>query len=177
MFVVAYAVGVTVVGLSFRNQSPEYMQGLVAGFIVGAVVARLRASKLGQAGSPRIRLDLSFDWPVLLLIAALAATCYGISQWLRFADPWLLRCLGFGSGAAIFSLIGLVARDKLDLCDNGIVIRRWLYWPWLGTRLLRWYRDGQKRIVLSRGCRRVIAKVPPEQREAVDAVLREKLER
>lgn len=175
VFLVVYAIGFIVVGLSFRNQSREYTQGLVAGFVVGAVVARLRASKHGQAGSPRIRLDLSFDWAVLLLIAASAATCYGVSQWLAFAAPWLLRCLGFGSGAAIFSLIGLVARDKLDLCDHGIVIRHWLYWPWLGTRLLRWNRDGQERIVLSRGWRRVIAKVPPEQREALDALLKEKL--
>jgi hypothetical protein len=50
-----------------------------------------------------------------------------------------------------------------------------LYWPWPDVRLLQWEREPKGRLSLNRGWRRIVAIVPPEQRAAVDAVLKEKL--
>jgi len=43
------------------------------------------------------------------------------------------------------------------------------------VRIIRWDRERSGRLVLARGWRRVVATVPPEQREAVEAVLQEKV--
>jgi hypothetical protein len=63
---------------------------------------------------------------------------------------------------------------QLDLRENAVV---WLVnrlWPWANVRLIKWNaRSG--RLVLNCGWSRVVAKVPAEQRQAVDEVLASKL--
>jgi hypothetical protein len=44
------------------------------------------------------------------------------------------------------------------------------------VRVVTWEREGSGRLVLERGWRRVVATVPPEQRAAVAALLKEKLD-
>ena len=55
------------------------------------------------------------------------------------------------------------------------VSRACLYWPWPKVRVSSRREVGDEKLVLRRGLRRIIARVPPERREAVDRVLSEKL--
>ena len=48
------------------------------------------------------------------------------------------------------------------------------FWPWNDIRLLKWNAENGQ-LALGNGWRRLFATVPPEQREAVDRVLREKV--
>jgi hypothetical protein len=66
---------------------------------------------------------------------------------------------------------------SFDLRDNGVLLQGELFWPWARVKVVRWDREGSGRLVLAHRLSRVIAVVPREQREAVDALLVEKIGR
>jgi hypothetical protein len=156
-------------------QSRVFAYGCFGGFMAGVGIVAIGRYQTRWAGPPRIRLDAWLDWPMLLLRIAIAAACFLIGIPLTPASTWLSVALGLCYGVALISGMGLVARDKLDLCENGVVIRRWMFWPWHAIRAASWHRSGNNRLVFRRGWQRIVAVVPPEQREAVDALLQEKL--
>ena len=122
-----------------------------------------------------MRLMTRLDWLSALVAMLGAIGCYFINQQLVFPNMLIAGLLGIGSGVGAAALAEMLLADKLDLCENGIVLIR-SFFPWAGVRLLKWNRSGNGRLVLRTGWRRVAAKVPAEHREAVDRVLREKVE-
>jgi hypothetical protein len=82
--------------------------------------------------------------------------------------------LGFGSAAA--SVTAYFAITQLDLRKNGIVMHAVAYWPWSQVKVVRWRPERVGRLVFGRGWRRISATIRPEQRKAIEAVLREKLD-
>lgn len=142
----------------------------------GAIAALMfQQRRTGGAGAPIVRLATRIDWPWVTGATFVSLCCYYANQHLPFATPLVAAALGFGCGLGIFTIFGMIVRDKVDLCENGLVIAGWAVWPWSEIRLTKWNREGNGRLILHRGWRRVVATVSPKQREAVGAVLREKL--
>ena len=102
---------------------------------------------------------------------------YYISQRLVFPHFAIGMSLGAIAGIGASLIIGMVSRDKIDLCKNGVVIVRWTFLPWKSVRLLKWNRDGNGKLLIRSGWRRLAAKVPIEHREIVDHFLQEKVGR
>ena len=117
------------------------------------------------------------DWPSLLVALLLAVGCYYIVQQFVFPPTVVAGVLGIGSGLGAAAVIEMVLREKLDLCENGVVLVRWPFLPWTRIRVLKWDRDGKGALLLRSGWRRIKGKVPAEHREVVDRVLREKIAR
>jgi hypothetical protein len=70
---------------------------------------------------------------------------------------------------------GMLVHDKLDLCENGVVLIRWPFLPWQRVSVVKWDRAGKSSLLLRSGWRRIRARVPEEHREFVDQVLRNKV--
>jgi hypothetical protein len=100
---------------------------------------------------------------------------YYIHQQVAFSSTIVSGILGAACGLCAGAFVVIILPDEFDLCENGVVIVRWTFWPWDRLRLSKWNRHGNGALVLCSGWRRVLTKVPSARREAVDAVLREKL--
>jgi hypothetical protein len=170
----SFAFGILIASQMFRGVSREFGYGLFAGVFAMIAVGSAGAQRARRAGPPRVRLSLRVDWPVLLGSLALAAACYDLASFLTFTDVWLNVLAGVACGAASVFAISLIANNRLDLCDNGAIVRGWTFWPWHVIRVKHGARAGEDRLLLHNGWRRVLAIVPPEQRPAVDALLKEK---
>jgi hypothetical protein len=146
------------------------------GIGIGAAVAMLKLAfdfwRLGQEGAPLVRLRSRFDWRTALVTVLLAVGCYYINQQLLFWNTFVSIALGIGCGAAMVATAEILVRDKLDLCENGVVVLRTAFLPWKSVRV-RWDPEGSGALVLRNGWRRMPAKVPPEYREVMDRVLGE----
>ncbi len=111
-------------------------------------------------------------------LAATVAAAVGIFH-VNATILWPFAWLGYAAGLAFvylsFSAFSYYFLTQLDLRSEGVVMPGAFCWPWRSVRLREWDRNGSGRLVLGHRWRRVVAYVPPEQCEAVDAVLREKL--
>jgi hypothetical protein len=189
VFLVAWIGGITFASIVGRIQTREFGNGWIAGAIASIATAYLSSRKTAQAGRPLLRLNLWFDWPALVGWAAVAGLCYASGRWLGFISTWVSAPLGMACGYAFVSAVRMMALNKLDLCEKGIVAGRAWFWPWQGTRA-RFVRTplpgpvgdrersnaiASSRIEFRRGWQRVAAIVPSTQREAVQTLLDEKL--
>jgi hypothetical protein len=132
---------------------------------------------VGSAGTPLIRLSTWIDWPLLLGAISIAISAYYVNQHLSIVHLFIESSLGCICGLAVSTVFRMIFFERFDLCENGIVLLRTTYWPWDKVQLSLWNRDINGRLVLCNGWRRVITRVSEDQRAAVDAVLREKIQR
>jgi hypothetical protein len=155
--------------------SREFTRGAGIGMVGAIAMVAYGSRRVAGAGAPLVRLMTRFDWPSVIVAALTAFVCYLINQRLLFPHWTIGGVLGIGTGAGVSALAGMALRGKVDLCENGVMLIRWTFLPWVDVRLVKWNRDGNGSLVLRSGWRRVAAKVPREHREVVDRVLREKL--
>jgi hypothetical protein len=162
----------------FRPLGPP-SEEFLAGLLIGAGLVGLKlgfdAMQAKETGAPLVRLFTRVDWPSATVATLAGIGCYWISKQLLFPSMLMAAPFGIGSGLAASALAGIVMREKFDLCENGIVLVRWPFLPWERVRLLKWNRDGNGRLLLRCGWRRIAANVPAEHRAVVDRVLYEKL--
>jgi hypothetical protein len=175
------AIAVYVLAVIFLAARPwgrpptAFMGGIGIGSLILLVKLVYDTRRVGESGAPLVRLPMQIDWPSLLVALLLAVGCYYIVQQFVFPPTVVAGVLGIGSGLGAAAVIEIVLREKLDLCENGVVLVRWPFLPWARIRVLKWDRDGRGALLLRSGWRRIKGKVPAEHREVVDRVLREKL--
>jgi hypothetical protein len=122
-----------------------------------------------------VRLVGRRSWTGIIGLVAIAAACYFAAASYQGMSIWPIYLAGIGFWWAALSGAMFLSVGQFDLRENGVVLQGVFFWPWENVRVTRWDRERTGRLVLARRWRRLIAKVPPEKREAVDAVLREKL--
>jgi hypothetical protein len=64
---------------------------------------------------------------------------------------------------------------QLDLHENGLVLRSKVFWLWRQVELSHRDFNTYGKLAFTRGWRRIVAYVAPDQRDVVDALLKEKL--
>jgi hypothetical protein len=162
-------------GMEYKTGVPEFDDSMVFGFILfGFFPWLLWQRQVIQAGPPLVRMAGRPGWFEWLLAVSTAAALYAIGANFGWTSVLLAYATGVGFGAAAAAVFSLNIRRQLDLRENAVVLMATYCWQWNATRLARW-NNTTGRLVLARGWRRIIARVPPEQREAVEAVLKEKL--
>ena len=169
-----WCAGALFVSYTLNVQAPEFIGGTVAGS-VAALVTLWFGQRAIETGPPRVRVPVTWNWPVLLGWVALATTCHWLSLQVPFGYGWINAVLGCGFGFAVLSVIFGIPYFDADFCERGIVVPRLLAWRWDTVKVRRWDHEGTGRLVLGHGWRRVIVTVPPDRRPAVDALLEEKL--
>jgi hypothetical protein len=174
-FICLYIGGMVLFISSFGG--PREFRRAMLVFLIGAVVlSTVRWWFAGnRAGVPLVRLEIRLDWRRVFVFAVVAAICFYVGNSWGWTSVWLAYAAGAGFGWAIGVLVGSYFQRPVDFRANGAVMPGILYWPWPDVRLMSWDREQSGRLVLQRGWRRIVAIVPPEQREAVEAVLKEKL--
>ena len=126
-----------------------FMAGIGIGSLILLVKLLYDARRVGESGAPLVRLPMQTDWPSLLVALLLAVGCYYIVQQFVFPPTVVAGVLGIGSGLGAAAVIEMVLREKLDLCENGVVLVRWPFLPWSRIRVLKWDRDGRRRAALA----------------------------
>jgi hypothetical protein len=158
-----------------RGRSPEFFQAAVVGAIALAIYGSYRKHSTLLSSTPLIRLPSRVDWLVVGIACLVTLSCLLLDPMLPFSFWGLSFPLGFVCGASVIMIFENLFREQVDLCENGVVLVNLGFWPWSKVRIAWWDMDGRGRLVLRCGWRRLATKVPEEHREAVDAVLREKL--
>jgi hypothetical protein len=174
---IAFALLAVFANLLFRPwgaRSREFRYGIF--IAIGAMGVKMLYDvwSSSDAGPPLVRLFTRLDWPSATVAVLVAMGSYYLSCRLVFPNPLVACLLGFFAGVAACTFGGMVMREKLDLCENGLVLIRWPVLPWRRIQILRWNREGTGALLLESGWRRIKARVPSEQREFVDRVLCEK---
>jgi hypothetical protein len=175
---VLLAVAVMIGYIVLRNTFPvsDGFSGSIMLGILGTAFATMGWQfSVKHSGPPLVRLVARRRWLALLGFAAAATGCYYVGYSYGWMSQWWDYALGAGFGAFAVLAFGNAWPAQIDLRENGIVKPGRLYWPWPQLHVVTWERAGSGRLVLKRGWRWVAATVPPEQREAVDRVLKEKL--
>jgi hypothetical protein len=155
--------------------SREFMNGVFIAFAAMGAKSLYELWRCVDAGAPLVRVLLRFDWPSMIVASLIAVACFYISRQLGFSYPLALYALGGCAGLALGALGGMLVQDKLDLCENGVVLVRWPFLPWKRVCVLKWDRAGKSSLLLRSGWRRIRARVPKEHREFIDQVLRKKV--
>jgi hypothetical protein len=169
-----FALSVIFLSVSPRQASPEFFFGALVSVIGLAFAASYRARSTRQSAAPLLRLSSGADWPV---VVGASLVILG-SVFLEGNLPWwppLSFAIGLVGGIGVFTIFESLFRGHFDLCENGVVLVGLAFWPWSRTRLLWWDIDRSGRLGLRCGWRRLVSKVPENDRAAVDAVLRVKL--
>jgi hypothetical protein len=174
IFLITFALGLLYATRFHQYQAREFEYASIGGALAATVGRHIAARQAAKAGAPRFRLAVWFDWQVLLAWLAFAGLCLCIGSVVSPLSTWLTAGVGLCAGLALYSSLGVFARDKLDLCEHGLVAPHWAYWPWQEISVRQLGTDGI-RASFRRGWTRIVATVPPEQRAAVDALLKEKL--
>jgi hypothetical protein len=152
----------------------EFDQSVFLGIFASIFVVSWHWRRSGaKAGAPLVRLSGRRSWWEIGVIAALAVVLYAIGSKLGWYSSIVGYATGMGAGAMGSITFATIFWRQLDLRENGVCVQGH-YWPWAEVRIRS--RDTQNvRLVLTRGWRCIVAAVPPEKREAVDAVLKLKL--
>jgi hypothetical protein len=159
----------------YRPVPHGFFYGWYAGLLAIGAAGLFLARRVRQAGPPHVRFRARLDWQTLLGSVAVTAACYSLASCLAFNDVWLGAMLGIPCGMATSLAIAVSASRRCDLCEHGAILRGRAFWPWSAVRIDLWDRESSGRLELRNGWRRSVVEVPPEQRAAVDAILREKL--
>jgi hypothetical protein len=172
---VAWIAGTIIASFAGGAQTREFGYGTIAGALACVALAVAGSRQVGRAGGPRIRLNIWLDGPVLLRWATAAGLCYYLGWQYGFTSKWISVPLGVVCGYAFVSAVRVSALDKLDLCENGIVVRRSWFWPWQELRVQYLASRSGGRIEFRHRRRRITAIVPSARLEAVKALCEEKL--
>ncbi|MCC7475786.1 MAG: hypothetical protein IT425_10340 [Pirellulales bacterium] len=155
----------------------EFDRAAFAGLLIpglSAVFIQRGRSLQRLQGPPLVRLTGRMSW---LPVAVAAAACVGFYQVGMNSgglNDWFDFAAGFACGWAARIPFYSMAWKQFDLCANSVALRSLYNWPWADVRLVKWKRKTGK-LVLGRGLRRIVSRVPTEQREAVEEMLRKKL--
>ena len=154
----------------------EFDRSILWGFILSGLVGSLWWRPCAvQVGAPLVRLTTKRGWLPALAAAAMASGVYWIGYTFGSTSESLAYASGIGFGGFVSTTITCLMRKQFDMRANGIFTQG-IFWQWNDIRLLKWNSvNGQ--LALGNGWRRLFATVPPEQREAVDVILREKVSR
>jgi hypothetical protein len=154
--------------------SREYLRGLQLGIVAAILKIAYDALREKDTGAPLVRLFLKIDWPSLLVAMLVAIATFYINDLMVFPPIYIAMPLGIVCGLALSVVAGMLFREKLDLCENGIVLVRWPFLPWGKVHVLKWNGPGKGSLLLRSGWRRIRARVLPEHWKAVDQILRAK---
>lgn len=170
---IIYLVAFFVIGL---DSADLLLSGVVAvNAVLLAWVAPHGYLTARRAGPPLVRVRMQARWARVASTVGVAILCY---TWLMGFPPenvWLLRGLAAVASLAAAYSIALILAESLDLRENGIVLHGCIFRSWTRVGTFHWKHGVPGRLVLSHGWRRVVANVPPDQRAAVEALMREKL--
>lgn len=133
------------------------------------------ANRMRGAGKLLARLSARRSWGEIALSILLLVALHWFAAWFSWQVAWAPYFSGFAFGGAWYWALKCVTLAYLDLNSNGATHQGQFYWPWPTVRLITWAPSRTGRLVLGRRFQRVVAYVPPEQREAVDGILREKM--
>jgi hypothetical protein len=158
----------------------EFDGMIFPGFLLVAFLPVVRRKFFDKdAGPPLVRITGRRGWLGPIVFAAVAVAVFQIGSYLGSASlilwEWPFRVLGLACGSAVAVALHYSYAKFIDLRGSGISVPGELFWPWEQIRVIRWERADRGRLKLARGWRRLIAIVPPEQREAVGHLLKEKL--
>jgi hypothetical protein len=166
---------ITIIFRPWGSPTQEFVGGFF--FVVVLLVAWsiYRHGSVGRAGTPLIRLRAQTDWRKTFVAVLTSIGANYVAQKMQVVHAVIDGALGAISGFGIATIFAMVLLQRFDLCENGIVVMKWKFWPWDTMEVAKWNCDGNGRLVLGKGWRRVIAKVPQDLRTAVDALLKEKV--
>jgi hypothetical protein len=167
VFAMSYVGGFTGIGEFDRS---AFVGWIACGFSKSwrwRVVARC-------AGTPLVRLTGAINWREFAAFVIAAIVLFVLGTRLRLSGPLIAYATGFGVGWASLMALTNVAWQRIDLRANGVFLHSGV-WPWAVVKVQKWAKPTNGKLVLSCGWRRVSVNVPPELREPVDTVLREKL--
>jgi hypothetical protein len=158
----------------------EFDGMIFPGFLLVAFLPVVRRKFFDKdAGPPLVRITGRRGWLGLIVFAAIAVAIFQVGSYLGSASSivweWPFRVLGLACGSAVAVALHYSYAKFIDLRGSGISVPGELFWPWEQIRVIRWERAARGRLVIARGWRRLIATVPPEQRDAVGYLLKEKL--
>jgi len=163
-------------GIGGQSGVREFDQSFVIGIFASGIGMTLRRQRDGQkAGAPFIRLFARRD--ILGFVSTFTAAIGLYLLGTRCAWPYALPiyAAGLGCAYAMIHVMTYYFLTQLDLCENGLAVRGACFWPWPSVRLVSWDRENNGQLVLARGWQRVVGFAAPEQRDAVDALLKQKL--
>jgi hypothetical protein len=154
----------------------EFDGSILVGILLGSLLKAWRFRWCSKpAGALLVRLVGRRGWLGFVAIATVAAALYWIGDNFGWNSAWIGYTTGVGFGWIVVAGVQYMGLRRLDLRENGLVLSGEWYWPWSVARLIKWRRETTGQLVIGRDWRRIVAVVPTEQREAVDAVLHEKL--
>lgn len=169
------AVIVMVVMFPLGSLPGEFFIGVGIGWAVTIAGYAYRARRAGSAGPLLIRLSERLNLLAVFGLPVVLAAIFYASQLRLYAMPIVAGLVGCGSGMAIFVLVARLLQGRFDLCENGVVLARQVFYAWPEVQLKKWERGQKGKLVLKCGWRRVAALVKAEQCDAVEVVLKEKL--
>jgi hypothetical protein len=158
----------------------EFDGAIFPGIVVAIVLATVSWRWIGkQAGPPLVRLSGHRGWLGFWVYAAAATILYFAATYLSGTSAvltsWPFYAIGLAFGWAVANAFRYLYPRHIDLRASGVSLPGELFWPWEKLRMVRWDYEGNGKLVLARGWQRLCAKVPQEQREAVNVALSERL--
>jgi hypothetical protein len=153
---------------------PEFDQSIFLGFIISPSVKAFRWRPVTQIGQPLVRLSGRASILRLFVLLSAAVALYFLVRRFGLNSTWFAYGSGIAFGWALAAAITNVAWTQLDFRENGIILQGRGF-SWSEVRVQKWNAKTNGQLVLRCRWRRVIATVPSEQRDAVNAVLREKV--
>jgi hypothetical protein len=171
-------------GFQVSGKQASFFVGLfspIACLVIVLIVKPLRARR--HTRSALFRLPLETHWrmwvaftfipPAVVLVADSLIGGWSSSNLQQFVG--LMSAQTFVIASTMFAVVAF-PRGSIYLCETGIVLKGSYYFPWSRFRFVGWDPAMPGRITIhGSGFIRAVAIVPPEQRAAVDAVLKEKL--
>lgn len=146
---------------------------LFALYLFMLIAPSFRQGLFRRHGAPIVRVFARREIRGFAAFALLALGVYYLAKNLLWLPAWFGYLFGVIYSYLTIATFGYYLWTQLDLCADEVVMPNAFRWPWDTIRLRSWNRE-RGRLVLGHGWRRAIAYVPPEQRETVDSLLREK---
>jgi hypothetical protein len=177
MFVWIIFIAVFLLGIapSLGLATHAFSEGIAIGFAVGLSTDLLSAYAGKNAGAFHIRMRTALGgWGLAARLLVVIGIALAASR-LETLNDWIVRGIGFTGFLAAFGFMTRIQMRTIDLRENGVVFQRRFYWPWGEVNKISWDRADTGKLVLGRGWRRIVAVVPSYQRDALDALLAEKL--
>ena len=173
----AYAVLSVLVALRPMGGAPrEFFVGVLLAAMMGLAELAWRARRIASSGAPLVRLHMKYHWPSVAAASLVVAGSYALNQTYALAVPILALACGVGAGCGAAWWASALMRDRIDLCENGLVLIPWTYLPWEKVRVVRWRSvQSGRELLLRSGWRWIAAKVPEDSVDAVEYLLRAKV--
>jgi hypothetical protein len=161
-------------GLGMPRKGPPdtILWGIAFG---GLLICGARWMISADGGRPLIRVFGRPGIRQLIPVLAIAAGMGLVSYFYWWLPTWLVRAARAGSFGILYWTANRHSGTPLDLQEFGVTLQDDSYWPWSQTRVIEWDHQDTGKLILGRGWRQIVATVPRERRDAVDALLTEKI--